>query len=148
MIHTAPCMMLWCRHHPLLGQVGWGWALEISSFLGPVKWHQADGRVPFGAQKTRNFRAQPSPTCPSNGCFPHQKHYARGRINHSCIGGFMYKCPPWRGLRVHTSIICVHTSTPFTRFSQRQTNQGGEEPMREVSGSILWRVGEQVHKGT
>jgi hypothetical protein len=21
-------------------------------FLGPVKWHRADGRVPFGAQKT------------------------------------------------------------------------------------------------
>jgi hypothetical protein len=27
------------------------WALEIESFLGPVKWHRADRRVPFGAQK-------------------------------------------------------------------------------------------------
>jgi hypothetical protein len=27
-----------------------GWALEFESFLGPVKWHQADRRVPFGAQ--------------------------------------------------------------------------------------------------
>ncbi len=39
-------------------QVGGGWALEIESFLGLVKWHRA--------QKTRNFpRAQPHPTCPS-----------------------------------------------------------------------------------
>jgi hypothetical protein len=29
-----------------------GWALEIESFLGPVKRHRADRRVPFGAQKT------------------------------------------------------------------------------------------------
>jgi hypothetical protein len=27
---------------------GRGWALEFSSFLGPVKWHRADRRVPFG----------------------------------------------------------------------------------------------------
>ncbi len=36
----------------LCGQVGGSWALEIESFLGPVKWHRADRRVPFGAQKT------------------------------------------------------------------------------------------------
>jgi hypothetical protein len=30
---------------------GRGWALEIESFFGPVKWHRADRRVPFGAQK-------------------------------------------------------------------------------------------------
>jgi len=38
------------------------------------------------------------PTCTSNGCCPHQKHqkhYAQGRINHSCIGGFMYKSSHW-----------------------------------------------------
>jgi hypothetical protein len=29
--------------------VGRGWALEIERFLGPVKWHRADRRVPFGA---------------------------------------------------------------------------------------------------
>jgi hypothetical protein len=40
------------RAYPLRGQVG-GWALEIESFMGPVKWHRADRRVPFGAQKTR-----------------------------------------------------------------------------------------------
>jgi hypothetical protein len=55
MIYTAPCIMIWMRTYPLLGQVGGGWALEIGSFLGPVKWHRADWRVPFGAQKTRTY---------------------------------------------------------------------------------------------
>ncbi len=35
---------------------GGDWALEIESFLGPVKWHQEDMRVPFfwgGAEKNR-----------------------------------------------------------------------------------------------
>ncbi len=32
--------------------MGGGWALEIESFLGLVKWHRADRRVPFGGQKT------------------------------------------------------------------------------------------------
>jgi hypothetical protein len=31
---------------------GRGWALELESFLGPVKWHRVDRRVPFGAQNT------------------------------------------------------------------------------------------------
>jgi hypothetical protein len=39
------------------------------------------------------FQGQSPPTCPSNGCCPHQKHYALGFINHICIGGFMYKSP-------------------------------------------------------
>jgi hypothetical protein len=42
--------MFWMRAYPLLGQVGGGWAPEFESFLGPVKWHRADRRVPFGAQ--------------------------------------------------------------------------------------------------
>jgi hypothetical protein len=33
MIYTALCKMFWMRGYPLLGQVGGGWALEISSFL-------------------------------------------------------------------------------------------------------------------
>jgi hypothetical protein len=53
MIYTAPCIMFWMRAYPLRGEVGGGWALEFESFLGPVKWHRADRRVPFGAQKTR-----------------------------------------------------------------------------------------------
>jgi hypothetical protein len=40
------------RAYPLQGEVGGGWALEFESFLGPTKWHRADRRVPFGAQKT------------------------------------------------------------------------------------------------
>ncbi len=40
------------RADPLLGQVGGGWALEIETFLGPVKWHRAVRRMPFGAQKS------------------------------------------------------------------------------------------------
>ncbi len=31
---------------------GRGWAMEMESFLGPVKWHRAERRVPFGAQKS------------------------------------------------------------------------------------------------
>jgi hypothetical protein len=39
--------MFLMRADPLRGQVGGGWALKIESFLGPVKWHRADRRVPF-----------------------------------------------------------------------------------------------------
>ncbi len=31
---------------------GRGGGLEMESFLGPLKWHRADRRVPFGAQKS------------------------------------------------------------------------------------------------
>jgi hypothetical protein len=41
MINTAPCIKFWMCAYPLLGEVGEGWALEFSSFLGPVKWHPA-----------------------------------------------------------------------------------------------------------
>jgi hypothetical protein len=54
MIYTAPFVMFLLRADTLRGQVGGGWALEMESFLGPVKWHRADRRVPFGAQKTRD----------------------------------------------------------------------------------------------
>ncbi len=37
-------------------------------------------------------RAQPSPTSPSNGYCPHQKHYARGRKNHRCINSYYVLC--------------------------------------------------------
>jgi hypothetical protein len=49
MIYTAPYVMLLMRANPLRGQVGEGWALEIETFLGPLKWHRAVRRVPFGA---------------------------------------------------------------------------------------------------
>ncbi len=45
MIYTAPYVMLLMRANPLRGQVGWGWALEISTFWG--KRHQVVRRMPF-----------------------------------------------------------------------------------------------------
>jgi hypothetical protein len=85
--------MFLMRADPLRGQVGDVWALEIESFLGPVKWHRVNSRVLFGAQKTQISRAQPPPTCPSNGSARIKNHYVQGRINHRCIGSFMYKSP-------------------------------------------------------
>ncbi len=58
-------MFLRCAY-TLRGQVGGGWALEIVSFLGPVKWHWIYRQVPFG-KKLKISRAQPPHTCPSNG---------------------------------------------------------------------------------
>ncbi len=49
-IYTAPCLMLLMRTAFITRASGRGWALE--TFLCPVKWHQADRRVPFGAQKS------------------------------------------------------------------------------------------------
>jgi hypothetical protein len=49
-MHTV---MFWMRANPLRGQVEGGWALEFQSFLGPVKWHQADRRVPLGPKNLR-----------------------------------------------------------------------------------------------
>jgi hypothetical protein len=51
-IYTRPCIMFWRRGYTLRGEVGGGWALEFPSFLGPVKWHRADRRVPFGAPRS------------------------------------------------------------------------------------------------
>jgi len=51
MIYTALYVMLLMRENTLRGQVGGGGALEIKTFWGPVKWHRAVERVPFGAQK-------------------------------------------------------------------------------------------------
>jgi hypothetical protein len=45
MIYTAPCVTFLMRADTLRGKVGGGWALEIESILGPVKWHRADRRV-------------------------------------------------------------------------------------------------------
>ncbi len=84
MIYTAPCIMFWMHilhTYPLRGEVGGGWALEFSSFLGPLKWHQADRRVPFGAQKTQEFQG-PSPSHFSKYWIcTHPKHHAQGCIN-------------------------------------------------------------------
>ncbi len=53
--------MFWMRAYRLLGQVGGGWALEISKFLGP-KWYSSIGSMPFHrAQKTLDFQG-PTPS--------------------------------------------------------------------------------------
>jgi len=53
MIYTAICIMFLMRTYPVQEQLEGGWALEFKSFFGPVKWHRAHRRVPFGAQKTQ-----------------------------------------------------------------------------------------------
>jgi hypothetical protein len=58
MIYTAPYVMFLMSADPLRGQVGGGWALEIETFLGPVKWHRAVWRVPFGGQKVESDRQE------------------------------------------------------------------------------------------
>ncbi len=47
MIYTTSYLMFWMRADPLRGQVGGYWALEIETFLDPVKWHWAVRRVPL-----------------------------------------------------------------------------------------------------
>jgi hypothetical protein len=49
--------MFWMRAYPSLGEVGGDRALEFSSFLGPMKWHRADRRVPFEAHTVGGGRA-------------------------------------------------------------------------------------------
>jgi len=51
MVYTAPCIMFLMQADTLCGQMGGGWALEIESFLDPVKWHQGDRRVSFWGPK-------------------------------------------------------------------------------------------------
>jgi hypothetical protein len=46
----GPVVMLLMRATPLRGPMGGGWALEMETFLGHVKWHRAVRRVPFVAQ--------------------------------------------------------------------------------------------------
>jgi hypothetical protein len=80
MIYTALCIMFWTWAS------GRGLTLEISSFQGP-KWHSPIGSG-TGPKKVLISRTQPSPICPRNGLCPHQKHYARGRINQRCINSY------------------------------------------------------------
>ncbi len=57
--------MFLMRADTLRGQVAGGWALEMESFLGPVKWHRADRPVPFGAHKILLLLFSPSNSAPS-----------------------------------------------------------------------------------
>ncbi len=55
MIFTATHVIFLMRLDPLRGQVAGGWALEIDTFLGPMKLHRAVRRVLFRAQKNREI---------------------------------------------------------------------------------------------
>jgi hypothetical protein len=98
----APCVMLLMQAASFTRQVGGrGLGPGNLDFFGSVKWHRADrhfwapngtrlsARCHFaGPKKLLIFRAQSPPTCPTNGCCLHQKHYAWGRINHRCINSY------------------------------------------------------------
>jgi hypothetical protein len=43
MIYSALCIMFLMRADPLQGQVEGDWSLDNEIFMGPVKWHGADG---------------------------------------------------------------------------------------------------------
>ncbi len=61
--------------------------------LSGPKWHSPISLMSFHkAQKSLDFQGQPPPTCPQNGCCLHQRHYARGRINHRRINTVAYSC--------------------------------------------------------
>jgi hypothetical protein len=51
--------MVLTRADPLRGQVGGGWALEIETFLGPVKWNRAVRRVPLGQETVTYTKERP-----------------------------------------------------------------------------------------
>jgi hypothetical protein len=54
----GPYVMFLMRADPLLGQVGGGWALEIETFLVPVKWG-GGGLFNGGLGKARRLAFSP-----------------------------------------------------------------------------------------
>ncbi len=60
----------------------------------------------IGRKKESISRAQPPPSCPRNGCCPHQKNYAQGRINHRCINS--YYLPEPRSAEPHPRPAILH----------------------------------------
>jgi hypothetical protein len=80
----SPVHIVWMHAYPFLGEIGGGWALEFSSFLGP-KWHSPIGSMPFHrSQKTRQFQGPTPSHFPSQCICTHRKHYAQGCINQRC----------------------------------------------------------------
>ncbi len=73
---------------PLRGKVGGSWALEIKSF-----WALQNGIELIGPKKLEIFSAQPPSSCQSTGSVRIKNHSVQGRLNHRCIGSFMYKSP-------------------------------------------------------
>ncbi len=56
MIYTA-YVMLMMRENPSQGQVGGGWAQEIETFLGSVKWHLGSKKSRSACFKSIMYRA-------------------------------------------------------------------------------------------
>jgi hypothetical protein len=81
------------------------WALEIEKFLGPVKWHRAVRRVPFGAQ--------PPPTLQTSLdiCIP-QKELAKTR---SQISFIYFRSHSWYSVRNYV----IPKGIMKTRFEPR-----------------------------
>jgi hypothetical protein len=62
-----------------------------------ARWHFT------GPKKVSISRDHPPPTCPRNGCCPHQKHYTRGCINHRCINSeYFFSTMTWYDLPLST----------------------------------------------
>jgi hypothetical protein len=85
----VPYVILLMRATPLRGQVREGWALEIKTFLGPVKCHRAVRRVPLRAQKNRDFQ-------------PASKALRTGLYQSEVIDSFMYM-----SFCVLCSVFCI-----------------------------------------
>jgi hypothetical protein len=89
MIYMAPCVILLMRAASITWASGRGLDPGNPEFFWVyVKWYRADRLVPFGAKKTRDFQGPTPSHFPSNGCCPHQKHYARSCINHRRINSY------------------------------------------------------------
>ncbi len=65
MIYTAPRVIVFMRAGPLLGELGGGLALEISSFLGPLKWHEPIGECHLGPPRFSPSNCPPYSPLPS-----------------------------------------------------------------------------------
>ena len=71
--------MFLMRANPLRRQVGGGWALEIESFLGPVKWHRAIKNILVLQDRSRGAEAAAGPAEAG-------EHPGPRRVAQSCQG--------------------------------------------------------------
>ncbi len=101
----------------LLGHVGGGWALEIETFLCPVKWHRAVRRAcHLGPKKLRFLGLNPIPLAQVID-LPASKALRTGTVFvHELPGpsaiNFFYCMDPW--IRIHIEIkswIQIHIET-------------------------------------
>ncbi len=126
MIYTAPCVLFLMLADTLRGQEAgekWRvfWAREMaSSRQVSAIWGPRNSRFP-----------EPNPLPLVHVMYlPSSKTLHTGTYNHMCKDGFMYKSPPWKGLRVqpayyltcayHHTYVCIHICQP-------EIDQGGEE---------------------